>query len=107
MKALLIKNTLRSGKNIVHDGDVIILGCVYPSTTITAGGDIIIAGTAKGSLIAGTRTGNNATIYTGKFQCPYVRIGQFSARQENVTPTGPEYLVVENGQLVAHPVKQK
>lgn len=38
MKALLIKNTLRSGKNIVHDGDVIILGCVYLSTTITAGG---------------------------------------------------------------------
>lgn len=105
METLVLKNTVRGGKQYEHGGDVIVMGDVYPGTTITAGGNIVVMGCAQGSLIAGTKIGEAATIAVGKFKSPYVKVGRFSARQEAEEATGPEFLCVEKGQLVSKQIK--
>lgn len=105
METLVIKHTVRGGKEVEHDGDIIVLGDLYQSATVSAGGNVVVMGTAKGNIVAGKRTGDTAVITVGKFQCPYVKIGRYSARQEVEGPTGPEYLSVEKGQLISKTIK--
>jgi septum site-determining protein MinC len=105
VETLVIKNTIRGGKNIEHFGDIIVLGDVYPGTEVRAGGNIVVMGCAQGTLIAGTVTGDAAIITVGRFQCPHIKIGKFSARQETINPRGAEYLAVEKGQLISKVIK--
>ena len=53
MSAVLLKNTLRSGRVIRHVGHVIVIGDVNPGAQIIAGGDVIIWGRLRGTVHAG------------------------------------------------------
>lgn len=104
---LVIKNTVRGGKQIEHSGDIIIMGDVYAGTTITAGGNITVMGKATGSLTAGARIGDMAIIAVNKFNSAYIRIGRYSARHETEAIVGPVFLSVENGQIMCKRIGTK
>jgi septum site-determining protein MinC len=52
-QAVLYRRTLRSGFSIQHPGHVVVIGDVNPGAQVTAGGDIIVWGRARGELHAG------------------------------------------------------
>lgn len=54
---LFYKGTLRSGQSLETQDSIIIIGDVNPGATVLAGGNIIVIGSLKGSVIAG-KTGN-------------------------------------------------
>lgn len=55
------KSNLRSGQQIIHDGDVIVFGDVNNSAEIIASGDVIVWGRLRGVVHAGAR-GNEKSL---------------------------------------------
>jgi septum site-determining protein MinC len=53
VEALLVKRTLRSGRTVRHNGDVIVVGDVNPGAEIIAAGDILVWGRLRGIAHAG------------------------------------------------------
>jgi septum site-determining protein MinC len=103
--SLLLRETLRSGRSIQHEGHIIILGDVNPGAEIIAGGDVIVWGKLRGLVHAGA-DGNNAAVICALDLSPtQLRI----ANQIAVSPPGqrrkptPETAVIRDGQIVAEP----
>ncbi|MEI7884003.1 MAG: septum site-determining protein MinC [Clostridia bacterium] len=71
--SLFLRTSFRSGQNISHNGNIIILGNVNPGAEIFATKNIIVLGKVKGFLHAGCLGDSNASIlafelYGGKYQ---------------------------------------
>jgi len=80
---LVLKNTLRSGAEIRHNGDVILWGDVNPGGEIIAGGDILIWGTLRGTAHAGAKGKEDAIVMMLRSGASQIRIANQVAR---VTP---------------------
>ncbi|MGQ9866439.1 MAG: septum site-determining protein MinC [Pseudanabaenaceae cyanobacterium] len=79
---LYLKTTLRSGSEVRHGGDVIVVGDVNRGAEIIAGGDIIVWGKLQGSARAGCNGDRTATISALHLSPTLLRIGDFVARVE-------------------------
>lgn len=53
-EALFVKRTLRSGQILQHHSDVIVFGDVNPGAEIIAGGNVVVWGSVRGKIQAGT-----------------------------------------------------
>lgn len=92
-KAKFVNKTLRSGEEVVYEGDVIILGDVNPGAIVKAGGNIVVIGKLRGIAHAGYNENNDAFIIANKL-CPnQLRISTIISRapdnivrEEKVTP---------------------
>jgi len=83
MAPLVLKNTLRSGAEVRHGGDVILWGDVNPGGEIIAEGDILIWGTLRGTAHAGAKGKQDAVIMMLRSAASQIRIADQVAR---VTP---------------------
>ncbi|HAN45481.1 MAG TPA: septum site-determining protein MinC [Cyanobacteria bacterium UBA8156] len=79
---LYLKTTLRSGSEVRHGGDVIVVGDVNRGAEIIAGGDIVVWGKLQGSARAGCNGDRTATISALHLSPTLLRIGDFVARVE-------------------------
>lgn len=104
--ALLLKETLRSGRYIYHAGHVIIVGDVNAGAEVVAEGDIIVWGKLRGLVHAGAAGNDQANISALALTPTQLRIADHIA----VTPPAeksphpiPETAFIRDGQVVAEP----
>ena len=100
---LILKETLRSGRSIYHEGHVVIIGDVNPGAEIVAGGDVIVWGRLRGLVHAGALGDETAVICALELTPTQLRI----ADQIAISPDEkrgraiPEQAAIRNGQIVA------
>ena len=101
--ALLVRETLRSGRSVYYEGDVVLLGDVNPGAELVAGGNVIVWGRLRGLVHAGAHGDDSAMICALDLAPTQLRIADQIAvdpdrgRQVPV----PEQAVIRNGQIVA------
>ena len=108
-ETVYVKQTIRSGQIVSHDGNVVIIGDCNPGSEIIASGDITVWGELKGIAHAGAQGNENAVIRALKLDAIQLRISEYYARRpdraniEFVTPTDtftPEEARVCDGEIV-------
>lgn len=103
--ALFIKETVRSGRSIYHEGPVVIVGDVNPGAEIIAAGDVIVWGKMRGLVHAGALGNASAIICALDLAPTQLRIADQIAipPEERSRPGTPEIAAIRNGQIVADP----
>ena len=100
---LILKETLRSGRSIYHEGHVVIIGDVNPGAEVVASGDVVVWGRLRGLVHAGALGDETAVICALELTPTQLRI----ANQIAISPDGkrgkaiPEQAAIRNGQIVA------
>ena len=77
-RALIIKNTCRSGEVIRYPGDVVVFGDVNPGAEIVADGDVIVLGSLRGMAHAGAGGNLKSTIFALNLDAHRLQIGPHS-----------------------------
>ncbi len=72
--AKIVKGTVRSGQQIIAQGDLIIVGSVSATAEVLAVGNIHIYGSLRGRALAGIAGNANTLIYCQKMQAELVSI---------------------------------
>lgn len=103
--ALLLRETLRSGRSVWHEGHVIILGDVNPGAEIIAAGNVIVWGRLRGLVHAGAGGDTAAVICALDLSPTQLRIGEQIAVAPNDSRSAaiPEQAAIRDGQIVAEP----
>jgi septum site-determining protein MinC len=107
--ALFLKETVRSGRSIYHEGPVVVMGDVNPGAEIIAAGDVIVWGRLRGLIHAGALGDETAVICALSLNPTQLRISD----QIAISPNGskhkpePEIVSIRDGQIVAEPWQQK
>lgn len=103
--ALLLRETLRSGRSVWHEGHVIVLGDVNPGAEIIATGNVIVWGRLRGLVHAGAGGDTAAVICALDLNPTQLRIGdQIAVAPNDTRPAAvPEQATIREGQIVAEP----
>jgi len=107
--ALFLKETLRSGRSVFHEGAVVVMGDVNPGAEIIAAGDVIVWGRLRGLVHAGALGDETAVICALTLTPTQLRI----ADQIAISPKSskhkavPEKVSIREGQIVAESWQQK
>ena len=106
---LLLKETLRSGRSIYHEGHVVIIGDVNPGAEIIAQGDVIVWGKLRGLVHAGALGDETAVICALVLAPTQLRIADQIAipPDDNAGKLAPEQAIIKDGQIIAIPWKGK
>jgi septum site-determining protein MinC len=106
---LLLKETLRSGRSIYHEGHVVIIGDVNPGAEIIATGDVIVWGRLRGLVHAGALGEQTAVICALALTPTQLRIADQIAIPPATPPDklAPEKASIRDGQIVAEPWPNK
>ncbi len=100
---LILKETLRSGRSVNHEGHIVIIGDVNPGAEIVAGGDVIVWGRLRGLVHAGALGSETAVICALELNPTQLRIADqiaISPDEKRGRPI-PEQAAIRNGQIVA------
>jgi septum site-determining protein MinC len=100
---LVLKETLRSGRRIYHEGDVVVIGDVNPGSEIIAGGDVIVWGRLRGLVHAGALGNSTAVICALELTPTQLRIYDqiaISPTEKEQNPK-PEKAFIKDGQIIA------
>lgn len=102
-QVLLLKETLRSGRSINHDGDVVIMGDVNAGAEVIAGGNVLVWGRLRGLVHAGALGDDTAVICALDLNPTQLRIADqiAIAPHEPGRAPHPEQATIKNGQVVA------
>ena len=74
--ALVLYNSLRSGQNIEHGGDVLLWGHLNAGAEILATGSVLVAGRLKGIVHAGRDGRKDVYVLAGSFETRQIRVGR-------------------------------
>lgn len=101
----VVRGTLRSGQEVLHDGDLVVLGDVNDGGRVVATGDVIVLGVLRGFAWAGAEGDENAIIYAQQLLPRQVRISGAIAQGggADAGAPGPEFAHLEEGQIVVEP----
>ena len=102
-----IDKSIRSGQNIEHDGDVLIIGDVNPGSYVTASGNIIVMGTLRGIVHAGAGGDDGAIVIALKLRAQQLRIAKWITRSpdDSEDPEYPEKAYVRNNQIIIEKIR--
>lgn len=98
----ILSSIIRSGQEIVYDGDLLLLGDVHPGGVIRCTGDIYIFGSMKGQAHAGSAGRENAIIVASYLQPTQLKINEtLSKPLEEWTESDGlmEYAYIADGQM--------
>lgn len=100
---LFLRETLRSGRSVYHDGHVVIIGDVNPGAEVIAGGDVIVWGKVRGLVHAGAHGDSSAVICALALNPTQLRIADqiAIAPGEQRRQPMPEKATLVDGQIVA------
>ena len=102
--ALLLRETIRSGRSVWHDGHVVIVGDVNPGAEVMAAGSVIVWGRLRGLVHAGALGDATAVICALELNPTQLRIaGHIAVAPDNGPGRAPEQAAVREGQIVAEP----
>ncbi len=108
---LYIKQTLRSGQKLEHDGNIVIIGDCKAGSEIIASGDITIWGILGGIAHAGSRGDYNSKIRAFRINAIQLRIADLLARKPDSSKMEkigkaniftPEEAKITNGEIVIY-----
>ncbi len=102
---LFLKETLRSGRSVYHEGPIIIIGDVNPGAEIIAGGDVIVWGRLRGLVHAGAMGDETSIICALELNPTQLRIADQIAipPEETGQKPVPEQAFIRSNQIVAEP----
>jgi len=75
------RGTMRSGKLICYDGNVVVLGDVNPGAEVEASGNIVIVGALKGTVHAGASGNRNASVIALNISPAQLKIADLVSRR--------------------------
>ncbi len=75
-RILPVTRTLRSGKQVRYDGDILVYGDVNPGAHVVATGNIVVFGALKGVAHAGAHGDTGATVLAFDMRPTQVRIAR-------------------------------
>lgn len=103
--ALFLRETLRSGRSVVHEGHVVVVGDVNPGAEVIATGNVIVWGRLRGMVHAGAAGDVMAVICALDLNPTQLRIADQIAVAPNDSRAAPipEQATVRDGQIVAEP----
>lgn len=103
--ALLLQETLRSGRSVYYEGDVVIMGDVNAGAEVVAGGHVIVWGRLRGLVHAGAFGDDAAMICALDLAPTQLRIAdQIAVDPDRGRPAQvPEQAMIRGGQIVAEP----
>jgi septum site-determining protein MinC len=102
--ALLLRETVRSGRAVWHDGHVVIVGDVNPGAEVMAAGSVIVWGRLRGLVHAGALGDATAVICALELNPTQLRIaGHIAVAPDNGPGRAPEQAAIRDGQIVAEP----
>ena len=102
--ALLLRETLRSGRAVLHEAHVIVWGDVNPGAEIIATGNVIVWGRLRGLVHAGSGGDATAIICALELNPTQLRIAdRIAAPPDNRAGAIPEQAAIREGQIVAEP----
>lgn len=106
LETLFVEKTLRSGQEVVYNGNVVIIGDVNPGAEVIAGGDIIIRGTCRGVVHAGAYGNMKATITANRLLASQIRIASLIARAPDKLdqPEYTEMACIKDGNVIIEAV---
>lgn len=85
---LFYKGTLRSGQTLETKDSLVIIGDVNPGATVIAGGNIVIIGALKGSVIAGSNGNPNSFVLALSMEPIQIQIADIIARSSDTKRAG-------------------
>src|SRR5438876_1253732 len=99
---LFLRRTVRSGQEIHHASNIVILGDVNPGAEIVASGDIIVWGVLRGMVHAGYPNNGNAIVCSLLLAPVQLRIAHLLSRPPDgfQVQARPEFATIKNGQIV-------
>jgi septum site-determining protein MinC len=100
---LILRETIRSGRSIYHEGHIVVIGDVNPGAEIIAGGDVVVWGKLRGLVHAGALGDNSAVICALELIPTQLRIADqiaISPHDQRRQAT-PEKVSMHNGRIVA------
>jgi septum site-determining protein MinC len=116
-ETVYVKQTLRSGQVVSHDGNVVIIGDCNPGSEVVASGDITIWGELKGIAHAGAQGNESAVIRALKIDAIQLRISScYSRRPDRAevefssAPTDtftPEEARITDGEILIYTMNSK
>lgn len=103
--ALFLRETLRSGRSVWHEGHVVVLGDVNPGAEIIASGNVVVWGRLRGLVHAGAAGDAGAIICALDLNPTQLRIADqiAVAPADSRTAPTPEQAAIRDGQIVAEP----
>jgi len=104
-KTKFLRKTIRSGQSINYPGNIVIVGDVNPGAEIYAAGNIIVFGTLRGVVHAGTNGNEKAIIAAIKLEPQILQIGDIVTRspEDGGKPLYPEVAKIKNGSIIVEP----
>ncbi len=99
----VVRRTVRSGQEVTHQGDLVVLGDVHVGGRLVATGDVIVVGAVRGFAWAGADGNEAAIIYAQPLQPTQVRIAGAIAQGAPAAPDAAEYAHLEDGKIVVEP----
>lgn len=86
--AALVRQTLRSGQAVTHEGHVVILGDLNPGAVVQAAGHILLLGKCAGTAHAGCRGDRGAIIVARSFNPVRLTIAGITAQAREMSKPG-------------------
>lgn len=100
---LVLRETIRSGRSIYHEGHVVVIGDVNPGAEVIAGGDVVVWGKLRGMVHAGAMGDTTAVICALELIPTQLRIADqiaIAPHDQRRQPT-PEKVSMHGGRIVA------
>lgn len=100
-----VRGTLRSGRSIEFEGNVVILGDINPGAQVIAHGNIAVFGSLRGVAHAGAGGNESAWVVAQRLQPTQLRIGSLITRSPDDSngPTSPEIAYVKDKNIMIEP----
>lgn len=107
--ALVVTKTMRSGQEVRHQGDVIILGDVNPGAVVIASGHIVVMGALRGVAHAGCTGNTEAIVAAAKLRPMQLRIAHIIGRSpdEDTPQSVPEVARIKGDLIVVEASSEK
>ncbi|WP_430883088.1 septum site-determining protein MinC [Fusibacter sp. JL216-2] len=100
-----VRGTLRSGRSVEFEGNVVILGDINPGAEVIAYGNIAVFGSLRGVAHAGADGNESAWVVAQRLQPTQLRIGSLITRSpdDGDGPTSPEIAYVKDKNIMIEP----
>jgi septum site-determining protein MinC len=101
---LMLRRTIRSGQNLYYPGNIMLLGDVHPGGEVIAEENIIVWGTLRGIVHAGSKGNKKAFIIALQLAPAQLRIAQYIAcapdQKGSHPPQKPEIAYLQDERIV-------
>lgn len=107
--AMVVTKTMRSGQEVRHQGDVIILGDVNPGAVVIASGHIVVMGALRGVAHAGCTGNTESIVAAAKLRPTQLRIAHCIGRapDEDTPQSVPEVARIKGDLIVVEASTEK